>query len=103
MTHPNCSPTPAMRNVCMAAQRAAERNDTWVTKSSSDLRGIRGKKHRRVVRFNVTFGGGTRAFYLTKGGVLLYYSTDGMYPIELASFTDSQCSVIQTALNTISR
>lgn len=92
-----------MRNVCKAAQRAAGRNKTWVTKSSSDLRDLSGIKHRRVVRFNVTFGGGTRAFYLTKGGVLLYFSTDGLYPIELASFTDEQCSVIQTALNAIGR
>jgi len=92
-----------MRQVCIAAEHAARRNDSWTTKSSSDIHGVRGKKHRRVKRFNVTFGGGTKRLYLTAGAVIMQESTDGLIPVELARYTERQCSTISCALNEIAR
>ena len=103
MNHPNCLPTAGMRSVCAAAERAARRNDSWTTKSSRIVHGVRGKKHRRVKRFNVTFGGGTLQMYLTAGAVLMQEGPDGLTPVELAQFDDRQYSVIRCALDAIGR
>ena len=103
MNHPNCQPTGNMRSVCIAAEHAARRNDSWTTKPSGDIQGVKGKKHRRVKRFNVTFGGGTVRMYLTAGGIILRETSDGLSPVELARFDDRQLSAVRCALDEIAR
>jgi len=103
MNHPNCQVTGGMRSVCAAAERAARRNDSWTTKSSSVVHGVKGKKHRRVTRFNVTFGAGTVRLFLTSGGVVLHETHDGLVPVDLAQLGEYEWSAMRVALDQIGR
>ena len=93
MTHPNCLPSASMYSVCDAAELAAKRNRNrrgWIKKSPNNVHGVSGGRNYWMRDFNVTFGGDTRKFYLTKGGILMRSCSDGFIPVDLVDYGEIQ-------------
>ena len=90
-----------MRMVCDAAQKAARRNQDWHEHHPKEIHGVRGRKNRKIVGFVVAFGGGSRRYYLSSGGMLLSRISDGYIPLELTSLNCIQLNQIEQTLDTI--